>query len=215
VTPTVTALDERPSRPHDSFAKRAFDVAVSTTALTLLSPIVAFVALLIRFESRGPVFFTQVRSGYRGVPFRMYKFRTMVDDAENRLGDVLASNLHNDDRLYKIPDDPRVTRLGAVLRRHSIDEFPQLINVLKGEMSLVGPRPLTLDEDRHVQGRARCRRNVRPGITGLWQVRGRNALGFDEMMRLDCAYVADWSFRRDLALLVRTTQVVLRAQEAL
>jgi lipopolysaccharide/colanic/teichoic acid biosynthesis glycosyltransferase len=215
VTPTVAAPAGRRLTPADSAAKRALDVAVSAAALALLSPFFALLAVLIRLDSSGPVFFTQVRSGYRGGPFRMYKFRTMVQDAEDRLAEVLDSNVHEDPRLYKIPHDPRVTRVGAVLRRHSLDEVPQLINVLKGEMSLIGPRPLTPDEDRHVEGWARLRAEARPGITGPWQVSGRNALGFDEMMRLDCAYVAHWSIRGDLALLARTPQVVLRGQEAL
>jgi lipopolysaccharide/colanic/teichoic acid biosynthesis glycosyltransferase len=149
----------------------------------------------------------------------MYKFRTMSADADDRLDEVMHLNIYASDgtspRLYKIHNDPRVTRVGAVLRRHSLDELPQLVNVVRGEMSLVGPRPLTPIEDAHVIGAAVRRSAVKPGMTGPWQVGGRNALSFETMMRLDTDYVANWSFIGDLVLLARTVAVVFGQQPAL
>jgi lipopolysaccharide/colanic/teichoic acid biosynthesis glycosyltransferase len=197
--------------------KRSFDLAISAAGLVLLAPVFAIVAWCIWIDSPGPVIYTQARGGERGKPFRIYKFRTMRVDADERLHDVLHLNMHSHDwadpRLYKIPDDPRVTRFGAHLRRYSLDELPQLINVLKGEMSLVGPRPLMLAEDRHVRP-GHLRATVKPGITGPWQVAGRNELPFEEMMRLDGLYAAHWSFWGDLRLLARTLPAVLRRQRA-
>ncbi len=162
--------------------------------------------------------YSQVRIGRNGAPFRIYKLRTMRADAERGLADVLHLNVHarvlGDARIYKIAADPRVTKVGRFLRRFSLDELPQLVNVIKGEMSLVGPRPLTPEEDRHVVGAARRRSAVAPGITGPWQVLGRNAIPFEEMMRLDCAYVSDCSLATDLRLLVRTIPAVLRGEQA-
>jgi lipopolysaccharide/colanic/teichoic acid biosynthesis glycosyltransferase len=158
-----------------------------------------------------------MRVGQSGQAFRIYKFRTMCQDAEDQLPALIHLNLHarhgGDTRLYKLTADPRVTRLGSFLRRYSVDELPQLLNVFRGEMSLVGPRPLTLQEDQYVTGSARLRRLVRPGITGAWQVSGRNKLNFDEMMRLDCEYVTNWSFVADLVYLTRTVATVIQAQE--
>jgi lipopolysaccharide/colanic/teichoic acid biosynthesis glycosyltransferase len=164
------------------------------------------------------VFFCQIRVGAGGRHFRMYKFRTMTVDAESRLGEVRHLNIHaatfGDTRLFKGVSDPRITPFGARLRRFSLDELPQLLNVLKGEMSLVGPRPLELDEDRYVVGDERRRLEMRPGITGLWQVLGRNALSFDEMLRLDLEYVSRWRLRDDLLILLRTLPAMLDRQEA-
>jgi lipopolysaccharide/colanic/teichoic acid biosynthesis glycosyltransferase len=187
-------------------------------ALALLAPVFVLIAVAIRRDSPGPVLYTQARAGRARRTFRIIKFRTMVADADELLGDVLQLNLHaaerDDPRLYKIPSDPRVTRVGAFLRRYSLDELPQLINVVKGDMSLVGPRPLMLMEDRHVEGPAQIRALVRPGITGPWQVRGRNDLSFEEMMMLDCDYVVNRSLVGDLHLLIQTVPVVLRPQRA-
>ena len=160
--------------------KRVFDLLVAALALVLLAPLLVLVAIAIRGDSPGAVLYTQLRAGRGRRTFRMYKFRTMVVDADARLDDVIHLNLHaanhGDPRLYKIASDPRVTRVGALLRRYSLDELPQLVNVVKGDMSLVGPRPLMLAEDRHVDGAARIRSTVKPGITGPWQVGGRNEL---------------------------------------
>jgi lipopolysaccharide/colanic/teichoic acid biosynthesis glycosyltransferase len=198
--------------------KRTFDSVISALGLVLLAPFFVLIAWRIRSDSPGPVFYTQVRSGEGRRPFRIYKFRTMVVDADARLPDVLHLNLHAhawaDPRLYKIPNDPRITQIGAFLRRYSLDELPQLFNVLIGDMSLVGPRPLMLSEDQHVTGWACRRATVKPGITGPWQVQGRNELPFEEMMRLDCEYVENRSFLGDLRLLARTIPAVFRPQRA-
>jgi lipopolysaccharide/colanic/teichoic acid biosynthesis glycosyltransferase len=200
------------------FLKRSLDVAASALGLALLAPGLALLALGVRCTSRGAAFYTQTRIGKDGVAFQIFKLRTMVAGADARLGEVMRLDVHTrdfgDGRMYKIADDPRVTRFGRFLRRFSLDELPQLFNVLRGEMSLVGPRPLTPTEDAHVVGRARARAGVRPGITGPWQVHGRNRIPFGEMMRLDYAYVAEWSFFRDLALLASTFPAVVRGERS-
>jgi exopolysaccharide biosynthesis polyprenyl glycosylphosphotransferase len=192
--------------------KRATDLAVSVTALLLLAPVFVAAAIAIRLDSEGPVFFTQLRMGSRDRAFRIVKFRTMVADAEARKAAVAHLNQHEadgDPRMFKIPADPRVTRVGRLLRRTSLDELPQLLNVLRGEMSLVGPRPLILDEHRHVRSWARRRLDLKPGITGLWQVLGRSDIAFDEMVRLDYVYVTSWSLGRDLRLVLRTLPAIV------
>jgi lipopolysaccharide/colanic/teichoic acid biosynthesis glycosyltransferase len=174
------------------------------------------IAALIKLESRGPVFFRQVRMGSGGKGFRIFKFRTMVVDADARKSEVRHLNKHlrpgNDPRMFKIPDDPRVTRVGRFLRCHSLDELPQLFNVLRGDMSLVGPRPLILEEDQHVDNWARMRLDLRPGMTGLWQVLGRSDIPFDEMVKLDYLYVTTWSLWQDFRLLLRTVPLMVRAR---
>jgi exopolysaccharide biosynthesis polyprenyl glycosylphosphotransferase len=188
--------------------KRAVDLTLASLALVALAPLFALVALAIALDSHGPVFFRQVRMGARGRTFRIWKFRTMVADAEARKAEVVHLNRHaaeyGDARMFKIARDPRVTRVGRVLRRLSIDELPQLVNVLHGEMSLVGPRPLILAEDRHVEEWARRRLDLKPGMTGLWQVNGRSDIPFDEMVRLDYVYVTGWSLWADIRLILRT-----------
>jgi len=193
--------------------KRAMDLAGALVGVLLLSPLMLAIALLIRLDSPGPVLFRQVRRGQRGRPFRMLKFRTMVADAERRLGDLESSNESAGGVLFKLRDDPRVTRLGRFLRRSSLDELPQLINVLRGEMSLVGPRPLQLrDSDRlwivDPEG-FRHRLEVLPGITGPWQVGGRSETDYERMVQLDRDYAENWSLGRDLWILARTVLVVL------
>jgi exopolysaccharide biosynthesis polyprenyl glycosylphosphotransferase len=196
--------------------KRAFDVVGATVGLVLLSPLLLATALAIKLDSRGPVFFRQVRMGEDEQTFRIFKFRTMVADAEERKDDVAHLNMHRegDPRMFKVPADPRVTRVGAFLRRSRIDELPQLINVLRGEMSLVGPRPLILDEDRFVQRWARRRLSLRPGITGLWQVLGASDIPFEEMTKLDYLYVTNWSLREDVRLILRTIPSLVRGRAA-
>jgi exopolysaccharide biosynthesis polyprenyl glycosylphosphotransferase len=194
--------------------KRATDVALSALGLVVLAPVLAAVALLIKLESRGRVFFRQERMGAGDRTFRIVKFRTMVVDAEQLKAEVAHLNRHarpgGDPRMFKIPGDPRVTRVGGFLRRYSLDELPQLWNVLKGDMSLVGPRPLILDEDRQVEDWGRKRLDLKPGMTGLWQVLGRSAIPFEEMVKLDYLYVTTWSLGHDLLLLLRTIPSVLR-----
>jgi lipopolysaccharide/colanic/teichoic acid biosynthesis glycosyltransferase len=189
-------------------AKRAIDVIGAALALIALAPLLAAIAVAIKLTSRGPVLFSQARIGRGHKSFRMLKFRTMVDGAE-RLKAELASLNEAQYPMFKIATDPRVTRLGRILRRTSLDELPQLWNVLGGEMSLVGPRPLVPAEDAQVIGWHRARLQLAPGLTGPWQVMGRTAIPFQEMVKLDYRYVADWSLWNDLKLLVRTVPVVL------
>jgi len=192
--------------------KRALDIAVTVPALLLLAPALLVIAILIKLDSPGPVLFRQLRMGKGEKRFLIFKFRTMVQDAEERKSDVAHLNKHarngGDPRMFKIPGDPRITRVGSFLRRYSIDELPQLLNVLRGEMSLVGPRPLILGEDRHVGDWGRERRDLKPGITGLWQVLGRDSIPFDEMVRLDYLYVTTWSLWGDLWLILRTFPIL-------
>jgi len=189
------------------------DLAGALLGLIVFSPVMLAIALGIRLDSPGPTLFRQVRRGHRGRPFRMLKFRTMVVDAQQRLGNLEATNESAGGVLFKLRDDPRVTPLGRFLRRSSLDELPQLINVLKGEMSLVGPRPLQLrdcERLRDVDPRGYARRlQVLPGLTGPWQVGGRSELDYEQMVRLDLDYVANRSLVRDLAILGKTVLVVL------
>jgi lipopolysaccharide/colanic/teichoic acid biosynthesis glycosyltransferase len=196
--------------------KRCLDLFVATLGLFLLAPVFVVVAVLIKIDSRGPVFFRQVRMGARSETFRVFKFRTMVDGAESLKVEIAHLNMHNSDdpRMFKVPDDPRVTRLGRFLRRWRIDELPQLLNVLTGDMSVVGPRPLILDEDQYVANWARRRLDLKPGITGLWQVLGASDIPFEEMTKLDYLYVTNWSLREDLRLILLTLPALTRARAA-
>ena len=196
--------------------KRCFDVMGATFGLIVLSPVFLAAAIAIKVDTRGPVFFRQVRMGEDERTFRIFKFRTMVVDAETRKADVAHLNMHREDdpRMFKVPEDPRVTRVGGFLRRSRIDELPQLINVLRGEMSLVGPRPLILDEDRYVERWARRRLSLRPGITGLWQVLGASDIPFEEMTKLDYLYVTNWSLGEDVRLILRTIPSLARGRAA-
>jgi len=192
--------------------KRVYDVAVTAVALVVLAPLMALIAIIIKLDSRGPVFFRQWRIGQRGRTFTIFKFRSMTADAEARKDAVRHLSRHGqygcDSRMFKIDADPRVTRVGGFLRRTSLDELPQLLNVIRGEMSLVGPRPLVPEESSHARGWASRRLDLRPGMTGPWQVNGASAIEFEEMVRLDYAYVASCSLRTDIGLLVRTIPVV-------
>jgi len=195
--------------------KRTIDVCASAAVLLLLLPFFVIAAAAIKLDSRGPVFFSQVRMGAGDRTFNLLKFRTMVADAEAAKRGLSHLNIHANEGagvMFKIPDDPRVTRVGRFLRRYFLDEFPQLINVLRGEMSLVGPRPLVLDEDQHVSSWARRRLDVKPGMTGLWQVAGRSVIPFEEMIRLDYIYVTNWSLAGDLRLLLQTVPLVFRGE---
>jgi exopolysaccharide biosynthesis polyprenyl glycosylphosphotransferase len=214
--PVLSVQPTRLSRGSAAL-KRALDLAASVAGLLLLSPLFALIAVLIKVDSRGPVFFRQPRIGRDGVSFNALKFRTMVEGADAMRPQLRRDNLHgngNGNGLLKLREDPRVTRLGAKLRRWSLDELPQLWNVLRGEMSLVGPRPLPLDEASQVKGHFELRTQVRPGITGTWQTQGRSDIPFEEMMKLDYTYVAGWSLREDLRLLLRTGAVVARGRGA-
>jgi lipopolysaccharide/colanic/teichoic acid biosynthesis glycosyltransferase len=200
------------------YAKRALDLVGALLGLMVMSLLMLSVALGIRLDSPGPVLFRQWRRGHRGRPFQLLKFRTMVVDAEERLGDLENLNESRGGVLYKLRQDPRVTRLGRFLRRSSLDELPQLINVLRGEMSLVGPRPLQLrDSDRlwalDPEGSAR-RLQVPPGITGPWQVGGRSEVDYERMVQLDVDYAENGSLGQDLRILARTVVVVLLGRGA-
>jgi exopolysaccharide biosynthesis polyprenyl glycosylphosphotransferase len=196
--------------------KRALDVTLAGVGLLVLSPILAVAAMAIKLDSPGPVFFRQVRMGRGDRTFRIWKLRTMTTDAEHRKAELthLSKHATDDARMFKIPDDPRVTRVGRLLRRTSLDELPQLFNVLAGEMSLVGPRPIILEEHRHVEGWAARRLDLKPGITGLWQVLGRDDIPFAEMVELDYRYVTTWSLANDLKLIVKTLPVLVRHRAA-
>ena len=188
--------------------KRIFDIAAASAALLMLSPLLIAVALIVKLQDGGPVFFHQARVGRTGQPFGMIKFRSMVMDAEERLAELAALN-ESDGVLFKIREDPRITPVGRFLRRYSIDELPQLINVLRGEMSLVGPRPpLPAEVDQYANDVHR-RLLVRPGLTGLWQVSGRSGLSWDESVRLDLYYVDNWSMMSDLVIVAKTVKAVL------
>jgi exopolysaccharide biosynthesis polyprenyl glycosylphosphotransferase len=202
--------------PSARLLKRTLDIAGATLGLIVLAPLMLATAIAIKVDSRGPVFFRQERRGEFGRTFRIFKFRTMCNDAEQRKADVAHLNMHSgeDARMFKIPADPRVTRVGAFLRRTSIDELPQLLNVLRGEMSLVGPRPLILAEDRHVESWARKRLELKPGITGLWQVLGRSDIPFEDMTKLDYLYVTSWSLKEDLRLILLTLPSLIRPRRA-
>ena len=187
--------------------KTVFDRAFAVSALLLLSPLFAIVSVVVRCSDGGPAFFRQVRVGREGRSFILYKFRTMVADAEERMVQLAEHNEH-DGVLFKMRNDPRVTRVGRWLRRWSVDELPQLINVLRGDMSLVGPRPALPKEAALYGDHVRRRLVVKPGLTGLWQVNGRSNLSWDESVRLDLRYVENWSFMLDLHILWKTGAAV-------
>jgi exopolysaccharide biosynthesis polyprenyl glycosylphosphotransferase len=194
-------------------AKRVLDIVGSAVLLVAGLPLFVVLALIVKATSSGPVIFRQERAGFHGRRFLMYKFRTMVKDAE-RMRDQVS---HLNDRagpVFKAAADPRLTRAGRVLRKFSLDELPQLVNVIKGDMSLVGPRPLPVYEARQIKGALRRRLAMRPGITGLWQVSGRDAVDFEGWMQMDLHYVDRWSLGLDLEILLRTIPVVIRGEGA-
>lgn len=194
-------------------AKRLFDLVVATGLIALLSPVLAVVTLLVKLDSPGPAFFRQERVGFEGTHFKMIKFRSMVVDAEARLSE-LADRNEGHGLLFKIRNDPRVTRLGGFLRRYSLDELPQLFNVLAGSMSLVGPRPPLPKEVEVYEQDVRRRLLVKPGVTGLWQVSGRSNLSWQDSVRLDLYYVENWSLAGDLIILFRTARAVFGSHGA-
>jgi exopolysaccharide biosynthesis polyprenyl glycosylphosphotransferase len=196
-------------------AKRVLDVFGSALLIFVFSPLMIATAIAIKVESKGPVFFRQSRAGRGNKSFKLIKFRSMYSDAEQRKADFDELNEANDGVMFKIRDDPRVTRVGRFIRRFSIDELPQLFNVLKGEMSLVGPRPLILSETAALEERWHLRRlELRPGITGPWQVYGRSQSPFQEMVRFDYQYVAGWSLARDIEILLATLPAVMSGRGA-
>jgi exopolysaccharide biosynthesis polyprenyl glycosylphosphotransferase len=195
-------------------AKRLVDLIGSVAALVLLSPVFFVIALLIKLEDRGPIFFRQVRVGRFGQEFRMFKFRSMRIDAEQRLKELLAKNQHTTGVTFKIKGDPRVTRIGRVIRKYSLDELPQFYNVLIGDMSLVGPRPPVPREVAMYTLADRRRLAVKPGITCIWQVSGRAEIDFPGQVQLDVRYIESHSFREDLKILWKTIPAVLTGDGA-
>ncbi len=208
----MTMLGVRPfglSRSQQA-VRRAFNLIVGTVTFIGILPMLVTIAVLIRLDSPGPVFFRQTRIGRNGVPFRMWKFRSMVADAEVRKEALRPAN--ETVGLFKLTEDPRITRLGRFLRRSSLDELPQILNVLAGEMSLVGPRPLVAEEDVLIEGILRSRLALTPGMTGQWQLLGATRVPLDEMLSMDYLYVANWSLWQDIKILLRTVPHVLGAR---
>lgn len=206
--------DPEPPAPLDgcrvvrSRCKRAVDVAVALALLVLLLPLLILTAVAVFLEDRGPILYRQRRVGFHNREFCIFKFRSMVSDADQRKAALRPRNM-SDGLLFKVHGDPRVTRVGRIIRRTSIDELPQLLNVVRGEMSLVGPRPLLARPEDFDTADSR-RHTVRPGITGFWQVSGGSALGYRDMIDLDLAYIRNWSWRLDLWIVVRTVPALLR-----
>jgi lipopolysaccharide/colanic/teichoic acid biosynthesis glycosyltransferase len=193
----VININDVPLQGLNAIVKRAIDIGISAAALLVLALPLAVLASLVKLTSRGPIFYRQERMGLDGKPFMIYKFRSMYEDAEAVSGPVFAS-----------ANDPRRTPLGKLLRRSNVDELPQLWNVLKGEMSIVGPRPLPYDEANQATGLFRARTSVRPGLAGPWQAYGRSNIPFEDMIRLDYSYAVGWSMAEDMRLLLRTANAV-------
>jgi lipopolysaccharide/colanic/teichoic acid biosynthesis glycosyltransferase len=189
--------------------KRAFDLLFASIGLLIAMPLMIVIAVAIKLDSRGPLFFPQVRVGRHGQRFYMFKFRTMVPEAE-ALKDSLRNRNEAQGGMFKIADDPRVTRVGGLLRKSAMDELPQLLNILRGEMSLVGPRPLVLEEDQRVEGWHRQRLELTPGMTGHWQILGPTRVPLGEMVAIDYLYVANWSLWTDIKIMLRTVPHVIR-----
>jgi exopolysaccharide biosynthesis polyprenyl glycosylphosphotransferase len=198
-----------PSDPLGLSIKRAMDIAGSALGIILLSPALIGCALAVKLTSKGPVLFRQVRSGLRGRPFVCYKFRSMVIDAEQRRGDLERKN-EQEGPVFKMKDDPRITGVGRFLRRYSLDELPQLFNVLVGDMSIVGPRPPIPAEVARYDWWQRRRLSVKPGLTCIWQVSGRNGISFDRWMELDMQYIDRWSLGLDMKIIAKTFGTVIR-----
>lgn len=194
-------------------AKRIFDIVASLTGIVLLSPLFVIIFIAIKLDSPGPIFFSQKRNGLNGKIFKMYKFRSMVPDAEQRLKELEHKN-EVSGHMFKMKDDPRITRVGKFIRKTSIDELPQLFNVLKGDMSIVGPRPPIIKEVEKYDPWHCLRLSVKPGLTGLWQISGRNDIGFEEMIRLDLKYIRERNFWYDLKIILKTIPVLLGDSKA-
>jgi exopolysaccharide biosynthesis polyprenyl glycosylphosphotransferase len=199
-----------PSWAPARMAKTVLERVGATLLLLALAPVLAAVALAVRLDTPGPAIFRQVRVGRHGREFVMYKFRTMTLDAEKAVVDLADRNESEGALLFKIRQDPRITRVGAFLRRYSVDELPQLLNVVTGDMALVGPRPALPGEVMRYEHDPRRRLAVRPGLTGLWQVSGRSDLSWEDTVRLDLHYVDNWSFSLDVRIVCRTLRAVLR-----
>lgn len=191
------------------FLKRVFDLFGSALLLLLFSPVFLVTSIAIKIDGAGPIFYHQERIGRGGRTFGMRKFRSMVANADDQLASLLDLQGSSETPLFKVADDPRITKIGRFLRKHSIDELPQLINVLRGEMSLVGPRPQRAAEVALYDDIALRRLAVKPGMSGLWQVSGRSSLSWEETIRLDLYYVENWSLTQDIVILFRTIRAVV------
>ena len=202
---------ERMRERHGTYlrVKRGLDIALTVAAMPIVGPVIGVCAIAIKLDTRGPIFFVQDRLGLDGRIFRMYKLRTMVANAE----ELKAATLDERTVHFKTLDDPRITRVGRILRRTSLDELPQLFNVLRGDMSIVGPRPTSLNLVAYEPWHA-ARLEVRPGLTGIWQIHGRNQTTFEERVRMDIEYIENLSLLHDLKLMAQTVGVVLRGKGA-
>ncbi len=199
---------------NTSATKRFFDIVVSASALFLLSPLFLIVALLIRLDSTGPVFFSQIRVGKQGYKFRFWKFRSMSNDAEKHKAALIQQNEMPGGILFKMKKDPRMTRVGRFQRQSSLDELPQLWNIFRGEMSLVGPRPPLPEEVAQYTPYQRLRLEVTPGLTGIWQISGRSEIPFAQQVEMDLEYIANQSFWYDMVILLKTIPAVLKGRGA-
>ena len=207
---------EKHSNIYSNFyltVKRLFDIAASLFALLITLPLTLVVSLCIYLDDRGPIFYTQERIGKDGKPFRIYKFRSMCQNADAKKKELTDKNEVNG-AMFKMSNDPRVTRVGCFIRRHSIDELPQLINVLLGNMTVVGPRPPLPEEVNQYSKHDKERLKVKPGCTGLWQVSGRNSLDFDEMVELDIDYIEHASLLLDMKICFKTVWIMIYPNEA-
>ncbi|KPN80168.1 MULTISPECIES: sugar transferase [Lactobacillaceae] len=207
---------EKHSNIYSNFyltVKRLFDIAASLFALLITLPLTLVVSLCIYLDDRGPIFYTQERIGKDGKPFRIYKFRSMCQNADAKKRELTEQNEVNG-AMFKMSNDPRVTRVGCFIRRHSIDELPQLINVLLGNMTVVGPRPPLPEEVAQYSEHDKERLKVKPGCTGLWQVSGRNSLDFDEMVELDIDYIEHASLLLDMKICFKTVWIMIYPNEA-
>ncbi|MCK8634341.1 sugar transferase [Apilactobacillus kunkeei] len=207
---------EKHSNIYSNFyltVKRLFDIAASLFALLITLPLILVVSLCIYLDDRGPIFYTQERIGKDGKPFRIYKFRSMCQNADAKKKELTEQNEVNG-AMFKMSNDPRVTRVGCFIRRHSIDELPQLINVLLGNMTVVGPRPPLPEEVNQYSKHDKERLKVKPGCTGLWQVSGRNSLDFDEMVELDINYIEHASLLLDMKICFKTIWIMIYPNEA-
>jgi len=213
VMPLLT-YKERELHPEEMALKRLFDFVASLLFLILFSPLFIIAAILIKLDSKGSVFYIRKRAGHRGRPFNFYKFRSMVREADSLKANLLDKNESKGNVIFKIKRDPRITRIGRFLRKYSIDEFPQMFNVLKGDMSLVGPRPFPVEESQKLEHNHSERFTVRPGITGLAQIKGRSDLSFYRWGKWDLWYVNNWSFGLDFLILWWTVPVVLKGKGA-
>lgn len=202
-----------PENQTELFIKELIDKSISIAILTITAPILFLIGMAIKFDSKGPVIFSQTRSGVNGRKFKLYKFRTMVNDAEKKKKELSAQN-EMSGPVFKIKNDPRVTRVGSLLRKTSLDEFPQFLNVLKGDMTLVGPRPPLPNEVASYEPWQRRRLSVKPGITCTWQVNGRNQIDFDDWMKLDLDYIDNWSLLKDAEIMAKTVPAVLKGDGA-